>query len=142
MLDRARLVLIQRGKSKSSLQDLGSIIDAAEHGLSLEHGERECSKHMLCPISGQIMRDPVIASDGNTYERSAIKLWVDQGNLGSPLNPDTLLSSSSLYPNHQLRLEISSWKSSDSDQHPQKAALTVSRAEDAMRSVVKDRRLG
>lgn len=29
----------------------------------------------LCPITFELMIDPVIASDGHTYERSAIEKW-------------------------------------------------------------------
>jgi len=37
-------------------------------------------KDLLCPISGEIMQDPVIALDGYTYERTNIKQWFSQGN--------------------------------------------------------------
>jgi len=32
---------------------------------------------MLCPISCELMRDPVIAADGHTYERAAITRWIE-----------------------------------------------------------------
>ena len=32
--------------------------------------------HFICPISLEIMQDPVICSDGNTYERSEITRWL------------------------------------------------------------------
>ena len=34
--------------------------------------------HFLCPISGDIFKDPVIASDGQTYERKDIAKWIRQ----------------------------------------------------------------
>eukprot|EP00193_Tetraselmis_chui_P006265 CAMPEP_0177759868 /NCGR_PEP_ID=MMETSP0491_2-20121128/4959_1 /TAXON_ID=63592 /ORGANISM="Tetraselmis chuii, Strain PLY429" /LENGTH=50 /DNA_ID=CAMNT_0019275721 /DNA_START=133 /DNA_END=282 /DNA_ORIENTATION=- len=30
----------------------------------------------FCPIVGEVFTDPVIAPDGNTYERSAILEWI------------------------------------------------------------------
>ena len=30
---------------------------------------------LCCPISMEIMRDPVIAADGHTYERAEIESW-------------------------------------------------------------------
>ena len=30
---------------------------------------------LCCPISMEIMRDPVIAADGHTYERAEIEAW-------------------------------------------------------------------
>ena len=38
----------------------------------------------VCPISGELMRDPVVAADGNSYERESIQRW-----LGPPLNRRT-----------------------------------------------------
>ncbi|KAH8093380.1 ubiquitin-protein transferase [Aureococcus anophagefferens] len=34
---------------------------------------------LLCPITQEVMVEPVIASDGFTYERSAIERWLDMG---------------------------------------------------------------
>ena len=33
-----------------------------------------------CPITHEIMNDPVIAADGHTYERRAIERWLSQKN--------------------------------------------------------------
>lgn len=40
---------------------------------------------LLCPISRDVMNDPVIAADGNTYEREAIEQWIAR----SPTSPLT-----------------------------------------------------
>jgi U-box domain len=29
-----------------------------------------------CPLTSQVMRDPVVDADGNTYERAAITEWI------------------------------------------------------------------
>lgn len=34
----------------------------------------------FCPITMQLMTDPVIDPDGNSYERSAIESWLRQHN--------------------------------------------------------------
>merc|ERR1712107_722260 len=31
--------------------------------------------HCVCPITHQLMNDPVMAADGHTYERGAIERW-------------------------------------------------------------------
>ena len=58
----------------------------------------------LCPITLSVMRDPVIASDGHSYERSAITQWFDQ----STMSPKTgaRLHSTDLIPNIALRNTI------------------------------------
>lgn len=38
----------------------------------------------MCPITWEMFQDPVIASDGNTYERHAIQQWFQENN-NSPL---------------------------------------------------------
>ena len=39
----------------------------------------------ICPITQEIMRDPVIALDGHSYERDAITQWFARGRIKSPL---------------------------------------------------------
>lgn len=39
---------------------------------------RVSENHLICPITLEIMEDPVMASDGITYERRAIKEWLLQ----------------------------------------------------------------
>ena len=33
-----------------------------------------------CPITRELMRDPVIAADGHTYDREAIEMWLRNHN--------------------------------------------------------------
>lgn len=54
-----------------------------------------------CPITNQLMRDPVIGSDGYTYERSAIVEWL-QRNPTSPITREPM-SIRNLKPNRALR---------------------------------------
>ena len=57
----------------------------------------------LCPITYQLMTDPVIALDGHSYEREAIRQWFAQGEvITSPLTNERL-ESDALTPNHTLR---------------------------------------
>lgn len=62
----------------------------------------------LCPISQEIMRDPVIAENGFSYERSDIQQWFDDGN---SLSPDTglPLKHKNLVPNINLKKSIQDW---------------------------------
>ena len=57
----------------------------------------------LCPITLEIMQDPVIASDGNTYERFAILQHISM-DIVSPLSPLTRnpLQSNILISNNNL----------------------------------------
>ena len=55
-----------------------------------------------CPITLQAMTDPVIASDGHTYERSAIEAWFSQGRKTSPMTNEPL-DNDRVTPNFALR---------------------------------------
>ncbi|CAI0450772.1 unnamed protein product [Linum tenue] len=62
----------------------------------------------LCPISLELMRDPVIVATGQTYERSFIQRWVDAGNMTCPKTQQKL-EHSTLTPNYVLRSLIAQW---------------------------------
>jgi len=56
-----------------------------------------------CPISLYVMKNPVIASDGNTYERSSLEdLFIKQHTINSPLTRE-LLDKNVLIPNNNLK---------------------------------------
>ena len=64
-----------------------------------------------CPITMDIMEDPVIASDGFSYERSAIKDWLAQSDRSPVTNKK--LEHSMLTSNHALRIIINEWKAGE-----------------------------
>ena len=67
----------------------------------------EVPKEFLCPITLAIMKDPVIMSDGQTYERKAIEQALKE----SPLSPITKkpLSMKDALPNYALKSMISKY---------------------------------
>ncbi|KAK8512756.1 hypothetical protein V6N13_090493 [Hibiscus sabdariffa] len=62
----------------------------------------------LCPISLELMRDPVIVATGQTYERSYIQRWIDCGNATCPKTQQKL-ENLTLTPNYVLRSLINQW---------------------------------
>jgi TPR repeat protein len=67
--------------------------------------KRETSDGLSCPITHCLMVEPVVAPDGNTYERSAILEWMKIRKT-SPLNPSLLLSPTNLVRNRNLESVI------------------------------------
>ncbi|XP_009777581.1 U-box domain-containing protein 13-like [Nicotiana sylvestris] len=61
-----------------------------------------------CPISLELMRDPVIVSTGQTYERSCIEKWLEDGHSTCPKTQQAL-TSKALTPNYVLRSLIAQW---------------------------------
>ncbi|ESQ30501.1 hypothetical protein EUTSA_v10011515mg [Eutrema salsugineum] len=64
--------------------------------------------HFRCPISLDLMSDPVTVSTGQTYDRSSIESWIAMGNTTCPATR-VALSDFTLIPNHTLRRLIQEW---------------------------------
>jgi hypothetical protein len=68
--------------------------------------------HFLCPISMELMRDPVTISTGITYDRENIERWLfsckNNNNTTCPATKQ-VLSSKEVTPNHTLRRLIQAW---------------------------------
>lgn len=62
-----------------------------------------------CPISLEIMSDPVILSSGHTFDRSSIQRWLDSGNRTCPITKQPLPRHFTLIPNHAMRSLISNY---------------------------------
>ena len=109
-------------KDKITLKELKLLTDEELKGLGLPLGsrklilealkqganEKEPPNEFLCPITAEMMKDPVIAQDGFSYERSAINQWFKDHDK-SPMTNETL-SSKSLTPNRQLKKLIDDFR--------------------------------
>ncbi|KAL8116067.1 U-box domain-containing protein 13-like [Apium graveolens] len=73
-----------------------------------------------CPISLELMVDPVIVSTGQTYERSCIEKWLEAGHGTCPKTQQTL-SSLSLTPNYVLRSLIAQWCEANGVEPPKRS---------------------
>ncbi|KAM6584403.1 hypothetical protein CsatB_011405 [Cannabis sativa] len=70
-----------------------------------------------CPISLELMKDPVIVSTGQTYERSCIQKWINAGHKTCPKTQLTLMHTA-LTPNYVLKSLISLWCESNGVELP------------------------
>ncbi|GLT83123.1 hypothetical protein SLE2022_014320 [Rubroshorea leprosula] len=70
---------------------------------------REFPDDFMCPISLEIMSDPVILSSGHTFDRASIQRWLDSGHRTCPITKLPLPEHPSLIPNHALRSLISNY---------------------------------
>ncbi|OMP07906.1 hypothetical protein COLO4_06947 [Corchorus olitorius] len=64
--------------------------------------------HFRCPISLDLMKDPVTLSTGITYDRESIERWIESGNETCPVTKQVLPSFDQI-PNHILRRMIQDW---------------------------------
>ncbi|KAI8562898.1 hypothetical protein RHMOL_Rhmol03G0071200 [Rhododendron molle] len=71
--------------------------------------EIEVPPFFLCPISLEMMKDPVTIPTGITYDRESIEKWLfTEKNKNCPVTKQ-VLSNPDLTPNHTLRRLIQSW---------------------------------
>lgn len=61
-----------------------------------------------CPISLELMKDPVTLSTGITYDRASIETWIEAGNRTCPITNQVLKTLEPI-PNHALRKMIQDW---------------------------------
>lgn len=61
-----------------------------------------------CPISLELMSDPVILATGQTYDRPSIQRWLDAGHRNCPKTKQVLFDTK-LIPNYALRSLIYQW---------------------------------
>lgn len=76
--------------------------------LTLDQSSVQIPLYFRCPISLELMQDPVILSTGQTYDRSSIEKWVASGNTTCPVSMQKL-EDFTLIPNHTLRRLIQEW---------------------------------
>ncbi|XP_021587280.2 WD repeat, SAM and U-box domain-containing protein 1 isoform X2 [Ictidomys tridecemlineatus] len=62
----------------------------------------------ICPITRELMKDPVIASDGYSYEKEAMENWISKKKRTSPMT-NLVLPSVVLTPNRTLKMAINRW---------------------------------
>ncbi|KAA8531611.1 hypothetical protein F0562_006320 [Nyssa sinensis] len=61
-----------------------------------------------CPLSLELMTDPVIVASGQTYERAFIRKWIDLGLTVCPKTRQTL-AHTNLIPNYTVKALIANW---------------------------------
>ncbi|CAI9781272.1 unnamed protein product [Fraxinus pennsylvanica] len=64
--------------------------------------------YFRCPLSLEIMLDPVIVASGQTYERASIQKWLDHGLKTCPKTGQKL-SHSNLIPNYTVKALVANW---------------------------------
>ncbi|GMH28701.1 hypothetical protein Nepgr_030544 [Nepenthes gracilis] len=86
----------------------------AEFSPPSDEGFRETAPELAtpadfrCPITLDLMTDPVVVATGQTYDRSSIVLWLESGHNTCPKSGQTL-AHTNLIPNRALKNLIGMW---------------------------------
>ncbi|KAK3018519.1 hypothetical protein RJ639_005269 [Escallonia herrerae] len=88
---------------------------AARRAGKKQDSEESCSNmelnipsHFRCPISLDLMKDPVTLSTGITYDRESIETWMEAGNNTCPITNQVLKTPEPI-PNHAIRKMVQGW---------------------------------
>jgi hypothetical protein len=91
-------------KLKDSLNEDKKDVDQQPSNMNEQKKQRKVPEAFKCPITHEIMIDPVFLSDGHTYERKAIEMWLQTHN-SSPMTGLQLINKQ-LTPSHTLKSMI------------------------------------
>lgn len=75
---------------------------------SLMQNDVHVPEDFICPITHEVMSDPVVLEDGFTYERSAILEWFSKDKVTSPMTNE-VLTTTTMYDNAKLKSEIENY---------------------------------
>ncbi|XP_012858901.1 PREDICTED: U-box domain-containing protein 17-like [Erythranthe guttata] len=73
-----------------------------------DHSFSHIPDDFRCPISLDLMNDPVIVASGHTYDRNSIAHWINTGHHTCPKSGQRLIHMA-LIPNYALRSVIQQW---------------------------------
>jgi hypothetical protein len=129
--EQQMLVAQKMASEEEYLKQIAELIAVTEQAKILAPPDR-----FLCPLTGDLMTDPVILTSGQIYERSAIERWLTNHNMCPmnrvPVDPTVLIRM------FDLRAEIMEWRASNgSARTPSTPSSTLQSAADASSTVVK-----
>eukprot|EP00434_Breviolum_minutum_P041970 symbB.v1.2.037340.t1/scaffold5436.1/size50838/4 len=145
-MDAAEVVKILERAERSTSKDQkrGYHPKDGKHGLdSMVKRLMTDPKDFCCPISHELMKDPVVAGDGHTYERSCIEGCL-RTNANSPMTGAAITKV--LHPNQHVKSSIMSFKENTvteimnvaSGLAPELATKLLARAEEFVREQLPD----
>ena len=71
---------------------------------------------LICPITFELLQDPVMANDGYTYERAAIVQWIQQSGGISPLTRQQI-TVNDLRPNRNVKTAVDAFINRSRERH-------------------------
>ncbi|XP_030540465.1 U-box domain-containing protein 1-like [Rhodamnia argentea] len=89
-----------------------------------------------CPISLDLMRDPVIVSSGHTYDRTSIAQWINSGHHTCPKSGQRLIHMA-LIPNYALKSLVHQWCQENNIpllEHPSSSSSELERGSSSQRN--------
>ncbi|XWS72048.1 hypothetical protein CRYUN_Cryun02cG0007400 [Craigia yunnanensis] len=120
------IALLEYGKSLTQKQKQPIFADSscslndlmADNGNPPGSGKHTPPKDFVCPITSHLFDDPVTLETGQTYERRAIREWLERGNSTCPITRQNLHSTQLPKTNYVLKRLIASWQEKNPEPVP------------------------
>ena len=106
---RVALLLASRGADVDAKNRAAKCPAELLQASSSTHME-QLRKLCACPVTHELLLDPVVAADGHTYVRKALEEWLESGNTRS-IRTNGALPTATFVPNYSLRW-ITDWVAS------------------------------
>lgn len=98
---------LYEASQENSINELAKQIESLRrNGCDIE---TECPNCFCCPITSQIMTDPVLSIDGYCYERRNLKQWIQDHEISPKSKSKLVLKEIRLISNLSLKGHIWSW---------------------------------
>ncbi|KAK3229542.1 hypothetical protein Dsin_001423 [Dipteronia sinensis] len=98
----------EKEKSKDIKQHSSSMNRIHDQSLTIQSILTNIPDEFRCPISLDLMRDPVIVASGHTYDRNSISQWINSGHHTCPKSGQRLIHMA-LIPNYALKSLVHQW---------------------------------
>ncbi|KAK2636085.1 hypothetical protein Ddye_030877 [Dipteronia dyeriana] len=98
----------EKEKSKDIKQRSSSMNRIHDQSLTIQSILTNIPDEFRCPISLDLMRDPVIVASGHTYDRNSISQWINSGHHTCPKSGQRLIHMA-LIPNYALKSLVHQW---------------------------------
>lgn len=107
-------VLFSDEESEKTKKDLSKQLSTSSNRIYNHHSSSQTSMilnipdEFRCPISLDLMKDPVIVASGHTYDRNSIAQWINSGHHTCPKSGQRLIHMA-LIPNYALKSLLQQW---------------------------------
>ncbi|KAE9463816.1 hypothetical protein C3L33_04253, partial [Rhododendron williamsianum] len=140
-LEKERMAA-QVNKAIGEVDQINDIIDLMSHirdfMVKLENFKAangvSIPSYFRCPLSLELMLDPVILASGQTYDRASIKKWLDNGISRCPKTRQKL-SHTNLITNYTVKALIENWETENLEHSSTDQSYVHSRSESASSAV-------
>ncbi|PPD83760.1 hypothetical protein GOBAR_DD19311 [Gossypium barbadense] len=114
--------ILNKFKQVFGMEVIDVFEDPVKPKLLSKSGSLVIPHEFLCPITLEVMRDPVIIASGQTFERESIQKWFDSNHRTCPKTRERL-GHLSLAPNHALKNLITQWRETNNYKSPNTEGL-------------------